>query len=530
MSTTTTSLSKPGDAPVQIQRKPGKRVSFTRLLILLVTTAAVGFFGYGAVVAAVLPPPEPGLSTFSPYVDVTDWPPYRFESPKGAPQSNVTLSFIVADPADACEPTWGGYYTLDEAGVAIELDRRITQLRSVGGDIRISFGGAINSELATVCQDQNELVGAYRAVVDRYRVSTVDFDIEGPALSDAAANQRRAAALATLQQEIANEGGELHVWLTLPVSTQGLTAEGERVVADTLAAGVQVAGVNGMVMNLGVPTTASNPQSTPIKQALTALHGQVYSLLRGVGQEVSEADAWGRIGATVMIGQNDHVDERFTIADAEVVNAFARERGIGFVSMWSLNRDATCVAPVPVETTVVQNFCSGVDQMGRSFADILAADLPLPVRPGAADVAVGKGRGQGQVLAPNEIVDDPATSPYPIWDPLGTYPGGTKVVWRKNVYEARYWNTGVAPDTPVANPYDTPWTLVGPVLPGDKPAPLPTLPPDTYPQWDPEESYVAGDRVQLGDVPYQAKWWTQGDKPGTSVPGGSPWVLIFPTE
>lgn len=134
------------------------------------------------------------------------------------------------------------------------------------------------------------------------------------------------------------------------------------------------------------------------------------------------------------------------------------------------------------------------------------------------------------MLAPNEIVDDPATSPYPIWDPLGTYPGGTKVVWRKNVYEARYWNTGVAPDTPVANPYDTPWTLVGPVLPGDKPAPLPTLPPDTYPQWDPEESYVAGDRVQLGDVPYQAKWWTQGDTPGTSVPGGSPWVLIFPTE
>lgn len=68
------------------------------------------------------------------------------------------------------------------------------------------------------------------------------------------------------------------------------------------------------------------------------------------------------------------------------------------------------------------------------------------------------------------------------------------------------------------------------MLPGDTPQPLPTLPEGTYPQWDPEEVYEAGNRVQLGLVPYEAKWWSQGQKPGEHVAGGSPWVLIFPGE
>ncbi|NTV38626.1 MAG: glycosyl hydrolase family 18, partial [Demequinaceae bacterium] len=87
-----------------------------------------------------------------------------------------------------------------------------------------------------------------------------------------------------------------------------------------------------------------------------------------------------------------------------------------------------------------------------------------------------------------------------------------------------------APDTPVTNSQDSPWTLLGPVLPGDTPAPLPTLPAGSYPQWDNETVYVAGDRVQLGLVPYEAKWWTQGSEPGVAIVGGTPWVLIMPTN
>ncbi|GMA37568.1 carbohydrate-binding protein [Demequina litorisediminis] len=102
-------------------------------------------------------------------------------------------------------------------------------------------------------------------------------------------------------------------------------------------------------------------------------------------------------------------------------------------------------------------------------------------------------------------------------------------MWHKQVYEARYWTSGVAPgSTPSGG--DDPWTLIGPVLPGDTPAPLPTLPAGTYPEWDAEETYNAGDRVLFDLVPYEAKWWSQGTEPGTNVAGGSPWVLVIPVQ
>ena len=81
---------------------------------------------------------------------------------------------------------------------------------------------------------------------------------------------------------------------------------------------------------------------------------------------------------------------------------------------------------------------------------------------------------------------------------------------------------------PVANAGDSPWALVGPVLPGDTPAPLPTLPAGTYPEWEPTQAYAAGARVQVELVPYEAKWWSKGQAPGENVAGGSPWLVVTP--
>ena len=91
--------------------------------------------------------------------------------------------------------------------------------------------------------------------------------------------------------------------------------------------------------------------------------------------------------------------------------------------------------------------------------------------------------------------DDPATSPYQIWNAAQSYPKNTKIVWHHNVYEAKWYTQGDTPDSPVADPADTPWTLIGPVLPGEHAAPTPTLEAGTYPSWNPSQAYVAGDRV-----------------------------------
>lgn len=516
----------------QLARAPRRtRISLLRVGLLLAITAAVGWGGFRAVSQIVLVPATPGPSTFSAYVDVTAWPSFAFETPSGPAQSDVILSFIVSDPAKPCVPSWGGYYSLEGAAAEIELDRRVQQLRDVGGDIRVSFGGAANSELALGCTDPESLLDAYRSVVARYDLTTIDLDIEGGALDDAASIERRAAAIATLQAEREADGGiGLAVWLTLPVGPDGLTAAGENAVAQMLAAGVDVTGVNGMTMDFGIVTSAAKPQSDTITKAATALHGQVSTLFARAGQSLSDGDAWGKVGITSMIGQNDVTTEIFTLNDAAVVNEFARDHGVGLVSMWSLNRDGTCVAPLPSVLSVVQTSCSGVDQKGESFAGALAMDLPAAVIKESDDASAAPTPTPGPTATPGNVVDDPAKSPYPIWDPLGEYPAGTKIVWRQQVYSARFWTSGFAPDTAVASAYDSPWTLLGPVLPGDTPAPLPTLPEGSYPQWDDEEIYLAGSRVQLDLVPYEAKWWTQGTEPGVPVEGGNPWVLVIPAE
>ena len=112
----------------------------------------------------------------------------------------------------------------------MDLDRRVAQTRGQGGDAIISFGGQANTELAMACDDAGKLGSAYKSVVERYTADTIDFDIEGEALHDTAANARRATAVKALQDEIRADGGRLAVWLTLPVTPDGLNPDALAVV------------------------------------------------------------------------------------------------------------------------------------------------------------------------------------------------------------------------------------------------------------------------------------------------------------
>ena len=174
---------------------PHRGRSRTRLLLVVVLAitlliAAAARFGpalLGRRAAAPAPWFARGAS-FAPYVDVTLPPTFAFDADDDALPDNVVLSFIVADPADPCRPTWGGQYSLDAAGDTLDLDGRIERLRARGGDIIIAFGGAAGTELAAACADENALVAAYQSVIDRYAPRALDFDIEGAALADGPAD------------------------------------------------------------------------------------------------------------------------------------------------------------------------------------------------------------------------------------------------------------------------------------------------------------------------------------------------------
>ncbi|WP_062202181.1 chitinase [Demequina salsinemoris] len=516
------------------QAAPRTRVSFLRVGVALGCAAAVGWGGYRAFADVLAAPVDTDVATFAAYVDATVTPTYSFGTPSGPSEENIVLSFVVAGD-DSCTPMWGGAYTLDDAADDLDLERRISQLRSTGGDVSVSFGGQAGTELAVSCTDTTTLAASYAEVVDRYDLSSIDLDIEGTTLTDTAAGERRAEAIKTVQDDAAASGESLDVWLTLPVAETGLTADGLAVVEQMLEAGVDLAGVNGMTMDFGTDLSGYEAYSDVVVAATQALHDQIEQAYADQSIGLGDLEAWDKVGITPMIGQNDIEDEVFTLEDAAAVNEFAKSNGVGRVSMWSLNRDSTCTSPLPTELSVVQTDCSGIDQDGQSFAEILSDGLEgasstssTATTDEASASATASASASASATATDDDEDDPASSPYPIWDAMGEYPAGTKIVWHHYVYEARYWTSGFAPDTEVDNAADSPWELIGPVLEGDTPEPLATVAAGTYPEWDEEEAYSAGDRVVVDDVPYEAKWWNQGQEPGTTVSGGNPWVLVIP--
>jgi chitinase len=459
---------------------------------------------------------EPVKSWFAGYVDVTATPAYPFEAPKDASGENVVLSFVVADPLHGCSPSWGSVYSLDDAAGALDLDRRIARLTQSGGEAIVSFGGQANSELATTCTSVPALTKAYAAVIDRYELSTIDLDLEGDALNSVA-NQRRAQAISALQDK---SDSPLAVWLTLPVTPVGLTAEGTDVVAEFLAAGVDLAGVNAMTMDYGHSRGADQSMLDATTDALQATHRQLGILYSQADIDLTDATLWSKVGATPMVGQNDEPSEVFGLKDAKNLNAYAEKQGMSRVSMWSLNRDATCGSSY-VDLSRVSDACSGVDQGDQSFAALLGSGLTGSPQANSGTVT------KDETLPP-EVKDNPATSPYAIWSEGATYLTGTKVVWHRNVYQAKWWTRGDLPDDSVLDEYETPWDYIGPVLPGETPIPIPTLPADTYPDWDGEAVYDAGQRVMFQGLAFEAKWWTEGDSPEASStePDNSPWLAL----
>ncbi|HVW38794.1 MAG TPA: cellulose binding domain-containing protein [Pirellulales bacterium] len=305
---------------------------------------------------------------YAPYVDITLYPTYNLVS---AAQTQgikyFSLAFITADSHN--QPAWGGYdaYEVNGGSFDMALRQQVAGVRAAGGDVMASFGGAANQELALVISDVTQLTAAYQKVVSAYNLTHLDFDIEGAAVADRASIDRRSQALAALQQNAASAGRNLEIWFTLPVLPSGLTSDGIYLLQSALKYGVQIAGVNIMTMDYG-DSAAPNPQGHMgdyAIQAATSLFGQLKTLY---GPMKTDAQLWQMVGLTPMIGLNDLTSEVFDQAAAEQITAFAQQKGISRISMWSLNRDTGGAAK-----NYVDNTSSSVAQQAFEFSSIFEA-------------------------------------------------------------------------------------------------------------------------------------------------------------
>jgi chitinase len=311
-----------------------------------------------AVRRAAPPAPAAGPRLFSPFVDAGLWPVLGALSDEVLDAQGIRhahLGFVVENAWSALEPAWAGVYgvgSVDPVTGDAPFLAGIDRVRSRSGDVVVSFGGAAGLELAAAYsragRSATDLQQAYQAVIDRYDLVAVDFDIEGFHVADAASVALRSTAIRGLQVAAAAVGRVLRVSLTLPVMPAGLDANGLAVLRSALAAGVVLDCVNIMCMDYGAGVADMGGAAIAAAESLVAQ-------LQTLDPTKTRAAACRMVGLTPMIGRNDTIPETFTLEDAAEVAAWADANDIRLLSLWSLNRDHAGTGVSPTSSGIAQD-------------------------------------------------------------------------------------------------------------------------------------------------------------------------------
>ncbi len=286
---------------------------------------------------------------FAPYVDVTMG--FGLSANAAATGGRYTLAFII--DGGSCTAMWGGTPPTPLSSNLYLSD--IASLRAAGGDVIVSFGGAAGTELGSSCGSVSALQAQYQAVITKYALKRVDFDLEGGGLSNIS---NRNQAIKNLQA--ANPG--LQVSYTLPVLPTGMPSNALAVISDALAKGVGIAQVNVMAMDFGSAYDNGGQMGLSAIRSAWATMSQ----LEGLAPSLSHAQAARMVGVTVMIGQNDLSTEVFKLSDIPQLVSDGKNQGLGMLSFWSATRDKACangqIGPP------AWGDCSGVAQTPLQFS------------------------------------------------------------------------------------------------------------------------------------------------------------------
>lgn len=213
------------------------------------------------------------------------------------------------------------------------LKAKIEAAKKKGGGVIVSFGGQgagamgtkYLSELAGKYLDPQKLADAYDAIATALGSTWLDFDVEGRALKDTAAIDRRNKALYLLQQK----RKDMKISFTVPTGVNGLSAETKALLTKAKGSGVRIDVVN--IMTMYFTSTKTSMSAATIKAVNAAK-----PFIKELG---------AKVGITPQIGKNPdkpYTHENFTIADATKVVTFAKgDADVALVSFWSLNNDVS---------------------------------------------------------------------------------------------------------------------------------------------------------------------------------------------
>lgn len=343
-----------------------------------------------------------------------------------------TAAFVLGS---GCKQIWGDTLPI---GADSFTDPLIAKAKSEGASLIISSGGASGLPLAWTCTTQSSIDAGYQALINDYGVTQLDFDIEGAAIADTAATARQMQSMKNLKAT--NPGLKFSV--TLPVLTSGLTNDGVNILKAAKTAGVKIDVVNIMTMDFYAGTGTQMGQGSV--SAAQATLSQM--------QSVDSGYTYANLGITPMIGKNDD-GSTFTLADAQTVETFAAQHGVGRLAFWSVNRDQACGGSANSLST-----CSQISQSSLAFTDTFMK------------FAGGSGGTTG-----------------------GTTVGGT--------------TAGTTTGGTTTGGTTTGGTTAGGTTGGTNCGTA---------SWSSSQIYTGGNTVSWKGHTWKAKWWTQGEEPGTT--------------
>ncbi|RPJ25894.1 MAG: hypothetical protein EHM25_00055 [Nitrosopumilales archaeon] len=317
-------------------------------------------------------------SIYAPYVDMVIWvnggkyngaPDLKgYSIGQGAKFYNLGfINYAGGEHDGYLDWGWAGNPVLSEGSDHTQyegINRSIADLRAYGGDIIISFGGAIGTPFwAVPSASVDEIAETYKTIVDLYELKTIDLDIEGGEGSvntNIGNNRKNAQAIKKLQND-----RDIDVNITLAVSPDGLLSEDYQILRTYLEEDVTVKRVNLMTMCYDDMSLDYGLASI---DAVDATAGQLQQLFFELtNEELSLDDAYAMIGTTPSIGFENDRNPVFTTENYRAMVEHANREKIGQVSMWVANRDSQEDSEYGDNPGITDPYEFGV--VGREFED-----------------------------------------------------------------------------------------------------------------------------------------------------------------
>ncbi len=332
-----------------------------------------------------------------------------------------TLAFIVAD--GGCTPAWESDAGLDDVSSDTQVGPILTAIRAAGGDVVVSFGGYNGNKLGQECGTPQATAAAEQAVINKYSLKALDFDLEEPEYENSTAINNELGAAQILQQN----NSALYESITIPGTTSGTGWFGQQLLTNAKTLGYTPNNYAIMPFDGGFSGASSQ---------ISALESFNTILVNTFGW--SSATAYTYEGISSMNGRTDSA-EYFYQSDFQTVLSFAQSNHLARYTFWSVNRDRECSPPD--NNGALSGTCSSVTQSSWDFTKIIAqfasrttSSTPTPTPTSG-----------GTTPTPTPTSSPGGCAGIAAWSATTAYVGQSKVTYNGSLWQAKWWTYGDVP-------------------------------------------------------------------------------------